>query len=190
MPSSLPVDLNRREPHRIDVDDEATVTGRFTIDFKNHGEAVHVHLNLDEALSRIATLRSGNHYVEKDTTLSVEVDVADIDEPVTGRLKIVTGYGTETEYVNLTIEPPTEDAAPVEVDETLNRPQTNESEPGTLATVRRRAKQDLTIPVVAFGVVAILIALGIGVTVNTPSVLIGAGIVVGVVISSLVYLLW
>ena len=187
VPSSLPVELNRGRLHRIEVDDEATVSGSFAVGLNNHGEAVHVHLNLDDTLARVARLEANNHYVESEARRAVTVDVAEIDEPVTGRLKIVTGYGTETKYVTLTVRPSEEDPGVV-VDETLNRAPTTDDEPGTVSAIRRTVERDLTLPVVGFGVLAIGIALAFGVAINTPPVLLGAGVVIGVVLSAIVYL--
>ena len=119
----LSVDLNRDRLHEIEVQDRLTVSEPFRIVLDNHGEAVHAHLHLDDALSRVARLDAGNHYVTAGQSLAVGVETADVDSPVTGRLRIVTGYGAEDAYVEVTVEPDEEETQPVEVDESLGKPQ-------------------------------------------------------------------
>ena len=47
----LPVHLSRSELHAVEAPASFEATGSFDVELVNHDTAVHVHLNLDEALS-------------------------------------------------------------------------------------------------------------------------------------------
>lgn len=189
MPASLPVELNADRLHDIDAPGSFVATGSFSVDLQNHGEAVHVHLHLDDALSQVARLGTNNHFVDAESTRPVQVDVRRVDEPVAGKLKVVTGYGNETAYVEVTVEPPTEQNESVAVDESLARPRQPEPEPTAIDRARAVA-QDTTVPVVILAGLAVLLALAVGVLANSMVVLLTAAIVVVGVLAALVFLLW
>lgn len=120
---SLVVDLNSDGPHAIDVAASSFRTsGAFEIVLDNHGAALHVYLQLDDDLAAAAQLSAANHFVEEGSLRRVSVDVDESRAPVRGRLKIVTGYGAETEFVTVSVEEVDEAAAGVDVDESLSRP--------------------------------------------------------------------
>lgn len=187
MPASLRVDLNGSELHDIDAPNEFTVSRPFTVELVNHGEAVHVHLHLDDDLSRIARLRAGNHYVEADATQDVWVDARSVDEPRSGKLKIVTGYGAETRYVDVTIEPGEPQKEPVDVDETLSKPRQPEPPASPLAPVRTVVDES-ALPVFVLGVFAVALALGVGLLADSAVVLLAAGVVVLGVAAAIVFM--
>jgi len=181
----LTVDLNREEVHAIEVSDEYTATGGFTIELVNHGQPVHVHLHLDDALSRVASLAASNHYVEREGTRGVTVHSRGIDEPVAGRLKIVTGYGNRTAYVTVTVEPATPDEG-VTVDESLARPgggnpSGSGSRSGGLGSNRggRDGPASSAAPALTLAAAAALLAAGVGLTVDSRPVTLAAGVVIG-----------
>jgi hypothetical protein len=131
----LSVDLNRDGLHQIAAPSSFETDGPFEIQLHNHGEAIHAHLNLDEELSAAANLAESNHYVEPYSSRSVEIDTRRISSSVTGRLKIVTGYGNESTYTEVTVSPPGTVTDRVDVDERLAKPQRNEP---TASTPRER----------------------------------------------------
>ncbi|MFB6352939.1 MAG: hypothetical protein ABEJ92_02525 [Halobacteriales archaeon] len=123
MPDDLVVHLNRDGPHSIGVEPrQFRADGAFDVVLRNHGAALHVHLHLDDDLSSHATLGTANHYVDEDAVRRVRVTVDDPGEPVTGRLKLVTGYGSETAYARVTLAEAGQDDRRVSVDEALGRP--------------------------------------------------------------------
>ncbi len=197
MSPSLPVVLNRDRLHGVSVADRITASEPVTVEITNEGEAVHVHLHLDDELSSVASLEAGNHYVESETTRSVRMDVRPASTPVTGRLKVVTGYGAETEYVTVRVEPPVEEKSPVEVDENLSRPQPEKprGNGGGVSSLSESMSEGgfsrpdpATLTVVALAVFAVLIALLAGVFVDSAAVLLGVGVVIGGAIAALFFL--
>jgi hypothetical protein len=188
VPASLPVELNIDRLHDIDVPPTFVATGSFTIDLENQAEAVHVHLHLDDTLSQVARLSTNNHFVEAGSTRPVTVDVRRVDEAVTGKLKVVTGHGNETEYVEVTVEPAVKQKEPVKVDESLSRPKQPDPEP-TLRARTQEVIEETTTPVVVLAGIAILLALGVGVVANSAVVLLTAGVVVLGVVAALAFLL-
>lgn len=104
---TLPVELNNGSVHAIDAPRSFTAEGPFHVEFDNLGGAVHVHLHFDDDLSRISRVDEVNHYIEADATKRVPIGVVPNQRPVTGRLKVVTGYGAEVAYVELTVRPKT-----------------------------------------------------------------------------------
>ena len=200
MPPSLPVVLNRDHLHDISVADRITASEPVTIEITNEGEAVHVHLHLDDELSTVASLEAGNHYVESGTTREVRLDVRPASTPVTGRLRVVTGYGAETEFVTVRVEPSVEEKTPVEVGEDLDRPQPrqtrgngggsslSESMTGSFSNGGVSLSDSTTLLVVALAAVAVVMALLVAAFVDSGAVLLGVGMVIGVVAAALFFL--
>ena len=120
---TLDVELNGEAVHDIDAPDAFVTDGPFPIAFDNDGRSTHVHLHFDDDLDRVTAVDEVNHYVADEATRRVHVSTADVDEPVRGKLKIVTGYGSNTRYVDLRIDPsPDAPSEPVAVDEELSAP--------------------------------------------------------------------
>ena len=194
MSPSLPVVLNRDHLHGISVDSRLTTSEPVNIDLTNRGEAVHVHLHVDDDLSSVASLEAGNHYVESETTRAVRLDVRPASTPVTGKLKIVTGYGAETEYVDVRVEPAAEEKTPVEVDENLSRPQSRRTETnGGRSLADSMNGYDavfdrVSLPVLGLAVAAVLLALLVAAFVESAAVMLGVGVVLGGVLAALFFL--
>jgi hypothetical protein len=154
---TLAADVNRSGVHTLSVPEAFETDDSFTVELRNHGEATHVHLHLDDALSRVADLEAGNHYVEGDTTRPVRISVRDgVTEAVRGKLKVVTAYGAETHYVDVTVTP--SQKQPVEVDPDLSKPKAKADDGGSdlaldLSTLLR------ALPAVVLSVVAVVFAL-------------------------------
>ncbi|MBP1903290.1 hypothetical protein J2744_002994 [Halorubrum trapanicum] len=120
---TLDVELNGEAVHDIDAPDSFAADGPFPVVLDNSGRSTHVHLHFDDDLDRVAALDEGNHFVADEATRHVHVSTADVDEPVRGKLKIVTGYGSNTRYVDVRVDPSTETPEePVAVDEALSAP--------------------------------------------------------------------
>lgn len=186
MSRALSVDLNRDRLHDIAVTEAYTTDETFLIELVNHGEAVHIHIHLDDTLSQVARLETGNHYVAKNRSQTVPIEIDAPSAPVTGKLKIVTGYGAETAYVDVTVEPFVEEESTVQIDEELGKPnrEPQDQPPSFEEQLARWVSQSGTLPVVAVGGIAILLALAIGLIVDSAIVFIGVGVVIGGVLAA------
>ncbi|WP_209309492.1 DUF7524 family protein [Haloarcula amylovorans] len=122
MPDSLPVHINRQELHGLEVPDTFETSDSFDVRLVNHGESTHVHLHLDDSLSKLAALEATNYHVDRDSERRVRVTL-DGDGETRGNLKVVTAYGSTTRYVDVRITEPEPDDEPVQVDEDLAKPQ-------------------------------------------------------------------
>lgn len=190
MPTSLPVELNRGRLHAIEAPVEFTSDGSFYVDLSNHGEGVHVHLHLDDALSHVARLGESNVFVAGDTTSRIDVVVDDQPStPVTGRLKVSTGYGAETTNVDVTVEPIEEQTRTVAVDESLSKPKPKQPQQSALTNALASLPGPDMLPFILFVLLAVVIAVGavFFLGANSPAVLIGVGVVLGGAVAALVY---
>ena len=180
---SLVVELNASGPQSIDVAASSFRTeGPFQVVLDNQGAALHVFLQLDDDLAGNLSLGAVNHYVEEGSTRRVRVDADPSIEEVRGRLKIVTGYGSETEYVTVSVTEPDEEAGRVDVDESLAQPK---------PTPDRGRDLDVdpqSVPIAALGglaiVTALLAALAIGVDLPVLALLI---VLLGVAVGAVLY---
>jgi hypothetical protein len=152
---TLGVAVNKNGLHTLEVPDTYEVGGPFVVELRNHGEAVHVHLNLDDRLSEVARIGATNHYVEAEEARHVDIEVLDPEawptDVVRGKLKVVAAHGQETYYVDVVLDR-REEETPVEVDPDLNRPQEGE-EIGASPSLR-------ALPVGVLGAIALLLAVG------------------------------
>ena len=155
MTDSLAVAVNRDGLHTLAVPTEFEADGPFAVALHNHGEAAHVHLNLDDRLSEVARIEATNHYVEGGESRRVDVEVRDPstwpDKVVRGKLKVVVAHGQETHYVNVTLDS-TPPHGEVRVDPELATPNAN-ADPEVPPVLR-------LLPVVVLGAVAVLLAAG------------------------------
>ncbi|WP_327051684.1 DUF7524 family protein [Halomicrococcus gelatinilyticus] len=152
MSGILPITLNRDGLHDVAVTGSFEADGSFSVTLENDGAPVHVHLHLDDDLSTVATLQATNHYVEAGATRAVAVEV-DGDLPASGRLKVVTGYGAETAYVDVSIAEPDDRRESIPVDEGLGSPSRQAT-----ATNEESTGRAVDLAVVALGVVALALA--------------------------------
>lgn len=121
--SALSVHLNREHPRDIDAPASFVADGPFDVALENHGAGSHVHVQLDETLSRVARLRDSSEYVGGGGTARIGVDTRSVEEPVTGELTVSAGYGAETETVEVRVEPSRAAGYGIDVDEELAQPQ-------------------------------------------------------------------
>lgn len=184
--SQLTVSINNDGLHSIAAPEAFETTESFDLVLDNDGEAVHVHLNLDETLSAVADIRANNHYVEPTGSRPVGIDVNPRTAAVTGRLKIATGYGSEVAYTRITVQPPEADPTQVTVDKSLANPQ---REAPTEPTAAERVDTVLAEKggsglLIAFGLVAVLVAIVAAATLDSGVVIAGAVVVLlGVIVA-------
>lgn len=183
MVDPLPVHVNREELHDIAVPTSFETTGTFDVRLVNHGQPLHVHLHLDDALSAVAEIEATNHYVDGDSERRVTVSVRE-GATVRGKLKVVSGYGAQTRYVDVIVTEPDEQAGSVRVDDSLAEPQPVEVEQpdGVLA-------QQPIVPVAGLAIGALVVAAGIAFVVQAFVVGLGAlAVLAGVLVA--VYVLF
>ena len=184
--SQLTVSINNDGLHSIAAPEAFETVESFDLVLDNDGEAVHVHLNLDETLSAVADIRANNHYVEPTGSRPVGIDVNPRTAAVTGRLKIATGYGSEVAYTRITVQPPEADPTQVTVDKSLANPQ---REAPTEPTAAERidtvlAEKGGSGLLIAFGLVAVLVAIVAAATLDSGVVIAGAVVVLlGVIVA-------
>jgi hypothetical protein len=187
----LLVELNRKELHDVEAPAAFATAEPFSVELRNHGEAVHVHVRADDALSAVTRIDAdGNLFVEQESTRSVPVTVTPGDDHITGTLEIASGYGAERSAVDVTVEPSSPDRS-VDVDETLSRPPESDGEGSGPPPTERLASavpRRRTVSVVALGVVAVAVAAVVANAARSPPVLVGAGVVVGAVLVALAVL--
>jgi len=157
---TLGVAINRSGLHTIDVEERFEAEGPFVVELRNHGEATHLHLHLDDDLSTVGRLEAANHYVENDETRAVRVQVKNQrewpEDVIRGKLKVVAGHGREKRFVDVVLDRTTEEQ-PVEVDPELvasggtETTSTSSGAGGGASTLR-------LIPVAVLGLVAVLLA--------------------------------
>ncbi|PSP96812.1 hypothetical protein BRC94_11555 [Halobacteriales archaeon QS_5_70_17] len=156
MSESLVVDVNQDGLHTLAVPGSFRASGSFDVRLQNHGEATHVYLHLDDALSSIASIPESHHYVDKDDIQVVRVAVED-GATGSGTLEVTTAHGATTEGVPVEVGADAPEKPPVEVDESLAEPAPQESEPVPALGGAGGAGPDV-VPAVALGGVAILLA--------------------------------
>ncbi|MFB6217716.1 MAG: hypothetical protein ABEH77_00830 [Halobacteriaceae archaeon] len=166
--AQLPVHLNRDGDRAVETEPAFEADGSFSLLFVNHGTPAHVHLRLDDTLSRVVTLDAHNHYVEDRATVEIPV-VEDRPDEVSGTLEIVTGYGADAAAVTVTLA----ESPGVVVDESLSTPDRDDDgdrDPRTLAVGSLAAAAVVAAAVlavvlegpavVALGAAAVVVALG------------------------------
>jgi hypothetical protein len=176
----LPVELNRDRRHEIRVAERYEADGPFSVDLRNHGDGVHVHVNVDGDLAEVARVAETNHYVDDDASTAVRVEVDPVDEAVTGLLRLATGYGNQETTVEVTVVP-FEGADHVPVDENLGKPRgggSTDDDPPVEEVAVESKRSGPSVQVVAVAAGAVLLALAVAVLVGGEVVTAGAGVVV------------
>jgi hypothetical protein len=122
VPESFTTHLNQEGPQSVAAPQAFETEEDFSVYLENHGPPLHVHVRADRSLAEVAEVATPNRYVEEGETQRVQVEVDDDDQPVDGRLEIITGYGSNTEYVSITVRDLDAIEPDVKVDEELTRP--------------------------------------------------------------------
>jgi len=178
----LPVHIGRERARELEVPDSIEVTGSFDVRFVNHGEALHVHLNTSEQLSRVVTVDAGNRHVpgngERRVHLAVDTDAL-AGESVHGRLEVSTGYGAEQHWIDVEVKDPAVARTTVDVDETLAEPS-----PDSTSLLDRPELVVLALALLALGLAALTAYI-----VDATLVVAGVGVVLVGVLAALVLLL-
>jgi len=193
-PPEVTVHVNRRSANALEPASTALETDdSFRLSLQGHESPAHVHCRLDGDLERIASLGDANYYVEPDsvTTVPIAVDADAIDRPIAGRLEVLTGYGSESVAIDVTVVPGPPD---VDVDESLAEPARSAPEPTPLERAIERAAavsglDSGTLAVLALGVIALGIATLTAASIGGVVATAGVGIVVAGVVVALFLLL-
>ncbi|MFD1571962.1 DUF7524 family protein [Halorubrum laminariae] len=193
---TLVVELNGNSVHEIRAPDRFTASGPFPISFENHGRSTHVHVHFDDDLDRVASVDETNHFVDDEATRHVHVSVSadDLAESVRGKLKIVTGYGSETRYVNVQIDPSTEtDGDGVTVDETFTKPPERPPE----VPLRQRVANSLdrlvergSVPAAVLALVAVVAGVAVALAIDSTIVSLAVGVVIAVSVIAALLAVW
>ena len=180
--STLAVHLNRGRTSDFVAPRTFTARGPVDVVVENHGEGARVHLHLDDDASRVARLSETNPFVDTDSTERIRLEVADVDEPVTGALTFSLGYGAETEVIELTVAPApdADDSGDVDVDERLAKPPGRTAEEESIPT-----PSTSVLAIGAIGLFALLVAVAVAAVVKSTVVLFGAALVIVVVLVAL-----
>lgn len=169
--SALSVHLNREKPREVVAPASFSAEEPFDIALVNHGDSSRVHVQLDEALSAVARLAEREHRVAEGATEHIHVNAEAVDEPVTGELSISVGYGTATAKTAVTIEPPQQETYEITVDESLGTPQQTDGS---------RRPDIRVLGLLSLAGVALLAAVAVALTIESPVVL-GAAVAVALV---------
>lgn len=185
MSDTLVVHVNRDRLHAVEVETSFfRATGSFAVVLENHGPSTHVHIHLDDELSRAASLEANNRYVDAESTTEVPVKVDDGRRPSSGKLKLVTGYGAHTTYVDVELVEPEETDRYVRVDETLAKPKPKPRKPDSDLLDGGTLVQNGIIA--ALGGFALLLAVGVASITRSDAVLVGTfAVLVGVGLAAL-----
>lgn len=181
MSESLRVELNGDGLHTVVAPATFESDGPFAIVLDNVGAAVHVHVHLDDALSSVARLESGNHFVEGESAERVQIYASVPDEPVTGTLRIVTGYGAEEAHVRVTLDSESASKSEIAVDEEFARPPRREPDPSPLEEFVESlpVPSQRAVPFAGLVLVSLLVAAVVVATVESTALVLGVGVVIG-----------
>ena len=182
MADELPVHINRKGVRGLEVPDTIEATDSFDVRFVNHGEALHVHLNTGNSLSRVVTVDAGNRHVpgNGERRVRIDVDSGALDgESAFGTLKLSTSYGAEQHQIDVEIKDPAAAHRTVDIDDSLAEP------PRTGTTVFDRPE----LAVLALGLLAVTLAAITAAVVDDILVVAGVGVVLAGVVLALALLL-
>lgn len=179
MPGRLRIYLGREAPKSVELaDDSIEVTDDFVIEIENHGHPQHIHIAPADELGRFVMIEEANHFIETGDALAIHASVMDDRPPkFDGRLRIVTGYGTDETFVEINLRQPGDIEREVAVDENLAKPQSDTSE----APLMERLISPDAIPILALAAMAVLIAVGATLIATDAAVVLGViAVLVGV----------
>ncbi|AXR81730.1 DUF7524 family protein [Natrarchaeobaculum sulfurireducens] len=182
--TEITVHVNRTAANTLETDVESFETDRqLGVVLCGHERPAHVHCRLGGDLGRIASIEQSNYYIATDDSVGVPIDVNGnaIDEPVSGYLEFVTGYGSESVSVDVTLLPPSPE---IEVDETLTKPNRERSDSPAVDRALAFVRDDLgvdsaTLAVLALGAFALAVAVATTATVGSFVAVFGLAIVLG-----------
>ncbi|QSW98358.1 DUF7524 family protein [Haloterrigena alkaliphila] len=170
--------------------DTVETRGSFGLRVQSHGSPAHVHCRLDDALARIATLETSNYYVEEDgeTIVPVHVAAERIDDSIAGELEILTGYGSESLSIPVTVGPAPDG---VDVDDSLADPPADRSDRSALErAVDVTALEPASLAIGALGAIAVMVGVLTATAIGGPVAAAGLAVVVLGVAVALLLLAW
>ncbi|WP_254523428.1 DUF7524 family protein [Natrinema caseinilyticum] len=193
--TEVTVHVNRGNANALEPATDALETDEpFDLRLHGHESPAHVHCRLDGDVERIASLDQSNYYVEPGavTTVPIAVDAETIDHSIEGRLEVLTGYGSESVTIGVTVVPGTPD---VDVDESLAEPVRRDPDRTAVQRTIDRVPPGIgiepaTLGVLALGLVAVVIAAVTAATIASPVATAGLGIVIVGVVAALLLLVW
>ena len=170
--------------------DTVETRGSFDLRVQSHGSPAHVHCRLDDALARIATLETSNYYVEAEgeTIVPVHVAAERIDDSIAGELEILTGYGSESLSIPVTVAPA---PAGVDIDDSLADPPADRSDRSVLErAVDVTALEPASLAIGALGAIAVMVGVLTATAIGGPVAAAGLAVVVLGVAVALLLLAW
>ncbi len=181
MPDPLVIHVNSPRPNALEVPEMFVADREFALEIENEGKPVHVHLNLDDDLEEVLELETGNHFVPRENAYRLPVALRDGRRPVRGKLKVSTGYGAESRFIEVRIVEPDPDDQ-VTVDASLAQPQREATEPAVPAGVLGEVGM---IALIGISLVALLVAAVIVGSVTAPvwgalAAVLGLSVVAGI----------
>ncbi|OVE84786.1 DUF7524 family protein [Natronolimnobius baerhuensis] len=194
--TEVTVHVNREATDTLETDMPALeARGSFALHLQGHDTPAHVHcrLNGDRRFSQIVSIDGPNYYVEANDMITVPISVAatDIDGSLEGELEVLTGYGSESVTIDVTVKPK---PATVDIDESFSKPRaetTTEQSPLEQALERASAVglEPGTLALAALGVLALGIGVSTAATIGGPAAMIALLVVVGGVTTALALVL-
>jgi hypothetical protein len=185
---TLPVAINRDRLHSVEAPESFVTPDSFAIELENHGEAVHVHVHLDDALSEIASVEAINHHLRPGAVRRVPITVHETDRPVTGRLKLAAAYGAETRFIEVSTGTERNAKPPVEVDAALGRSRrsgtTSPTRPANRGSSSGGLLAGLDAPALALGGAVVFIALVVLVAIDNAVFLIAVLLVLAGIVAA------
>lgn len=121
MSETLAIRVNHERPNTFEVPDTFETEEDFSLEIRNEGKPVHMHLNIDDDLAAGLSMETGNHFIPRKGAISLPVEVDRSERPFHGKCRVSTGYGAETKFVEIRVFEPDEETV-VSVDERLSEP--------------------------------------------------------------------
>ena len=152
MSADVEIQINRAFPNSIEIEESPVeVSGSFGLILYNHGGPCHVYIQLSDEIAEFAYMGVSNRFLKEQENVRLEVRVRENAPAAEGWIKVVTGHGSETEYVTIIIKDYKEARTQITVDEKLSIPK-----PKVMHTDSRIPASKL--PLIALMMVAITMA--------------------------------
>lgn len=126
VPGSLEIRVNRDLPNTLEVPETFETTDDFQVEITNEGKPVHIHLNYEDDFANRMSLETGNHFIPRKGVFTLPVEIDKSQRPFHGKLRVSTGYGSTTKFVEVRVVKPS-GAREVSIDEDLAKPPIRET---------------------------------------------------------------
>lgn len=181
MSSRLKLHLGRHGPKSIDPEPSAIeVSDDFAIELHNHGHPLHVHIAPQADLGRFLTLEATNLFIEGGDMRTIGANLAERrPRSFDGKLRVATGFGVETAFVDVRLREEQPVEREVVVDASLAQPKP--AQPATPLIDRIGVD---AVPIFALASMALLIAIGATMIAVDVAVILGViAVLLGVTIA-------